>query len=166
MGKATTVLLNTLVAPLYNMLSPEQMAQSMIKRMQIPERFEPQLIEDSRHINARVVRSMHNMLNDIRSPRANQVPLLVLVGEHENKLAKKSAQKLLAHYSVQHRSGRSRCRTCLELCAARAIRRSDSAMGKGRLSIRRLYLRMAPEARSGANHHEEGKRRCGEVKSG
>lgn len=95
-SKTTAKLMNVLAAPLYSLMSPEKIAASMIKNYRIPEQHKPSLLRDAKRINSGVVRRMHTMLSEIKLPLASSIPLLVLVGEEENRLAKQAASKLLA----------------------------------------------------------------------
>ncbi|MBT2291781.1 alpha/beta hydrolase [Paenibacillus albidus] len=96
MSRMTAMLLNGAAAPLYNMLSAKTLAQSMMKQFHIPESFRQSLVEDAAAMNAGVTRRMHAMLSEIRLPAENSTPLLVLVGERENKLARRAAARIAA----------------------------------------------------------------------
>ncbi|MBP1989879.1 alpha/beta fold hydrolase [Paenibacillus eucommiae] len=94
-SKTTAALLNSLVAPIYGMLSEERIAKSMMKGFRIPEQYKQSLMEDAKCMNTGMVRGMHTMLSEIKMPRANDKPLLILVGEQENRVAKKAMNRLL-----------------------------------------------------------------------
>ena len=94
---ADVKLLNTYVAPVYRMIKPEWMAMLMMKGFNIPPRFKKEINRASQSINVEQVRAMFNVLTEVELPVLNQSPLLVVVGEKENKLVKRAQAEICTY---------------------------------------------------------------------
>lgn len=89
-------LLNTYVAPVYRVIKPEWMAMLMMKGFKIPSRFKIEVKRACQSINVEQVRAMFNTLTEVELPILNQSPLLLVVGEKENKLVKRTQAEITA----------------------------------------------------------------------
>ena len=90
-------LLNTYVAPVYQVIKPEWMTMLMMKGFKIPPRFKEEINIASQSINVEQVRAMFNVLTEVELPILNQSPLLVVAGEKENNLVKRAQAEITAY---------------------------------------------------------------------
>ena len=90
-------LLNTYVAPVYQVIKPEWMTMLMMKGFKIPSRFKKEINIASRSISVEQVRAMFNVLTEVELPILNQSPLLVVAGEKENNLVKRAQAEITAY---------------------------------------------------------------------
>lgn len=98
-GTATRInkfmaLANNLNAPLYKYLSAEKLAKFMIKGFQIPEKFTDLLTQDARVLTPATIKETTQILTEIDLPVDNKCPLLVLVGEKENRVARSAGKRI------------------------------------------------------------------------
>jgi hypothetical protein len=66
----------------------------MMEGYNIPQRFKPSILNSVQNVHPALVRQMYNMISDIQLPSTNQRPLLILVGERENRIVHRYADRL------------------------------------------------------------------------
>ncbi|MGM9950530.1 MAG: alpha/beta fold hydrolase [Lysinibacillus sp.] len=88
-------LINTYAAPIYGLLKSEWIASLLMKTSNIPSRFKEDINQAVKSTSVEQARAMYLLLAEGEAPDASPCPLLIVVGEKENRAVKRSQSSML-----------------------------------------------------------------------